>query len=600
MVEPCNCLGDFQYVHVDCWSEWLNEDFDERDMGCQRCESNWKIDSEEDKIQKIDMENVQTSDLPPEFQQAAMSDRLERVLYTSWFRISTKQASEREKRILREVGGKIPGPWTKWVQQDAKRRNSFIGKVENKMEAARERRQSFASQRSLSMGKANAGSLQRRPSLQLRRPSLFGGHRDQVFQLCRICGQNDEVMNLVEPCHCTDKELKFVHINCWKKAVCPEDGDDKEVQKSCDQCHMPWKVDPKMDFKTKGETEDPDAPEVSERLIRALECAWFRVSTGQAGAREFGILADAGAKVKGPWDTWVRKQGKKKEGKAEDLLDGDKGGAAKRAKCRICQETSSVAHFISPCKCTGDAQYLHPDCWVKFVRDDPEHRMRKCIMCDSDWTTMPDLVEYGTPDVEVSQRLMRALQTAWFRISTGGCGPTELELVTQAGVEVPGPWSKWLEERDKRRNSVGGRMVRSLSIGQGAGSRRPSFLAGSAQAAENAVMDPVEAARLATEAAATAEDEEEQKKNQIKLARSISRGRRAKGFKPRISTVTESVNERGSIIMKRASILLMGDPVQKKKGLFSCCSGGGKAAKYEIEDEKESNSTAEEEEDEGW
>ena len=43
MVEPCNCLGDFQYVHVDCWSEWLNESFDERDMGCQRCESNWNV-----------------------------------------------------------------------------------------------------------------------------------------------------------------------------------------------------------------------------------------------------------------------------------------------------------------------------------------------------------------------------------------------------------------------------------------------------------------------------------------------------------------------------------------------------------------------------
>jgi len=123
-----------------------------------------------------------------------------------------------------------------------------------------------------------------------------------------------------------------------------------------------------MDFKTKGETEDPDAPEVSDRLMRALECAWFRVSTGQAGAREFGILADAGAKVKGPWDSWVRKQGKKKKGKAEDLLHGDEGGGAKRGKCRICQETSSVVHFISPCKCTGDAQYLHPDCWVKFVR----------------------------------------------------------------------------------------------------------------------------------------------------------------------------------------------------------------------------------------
>ena len=50
---------------------------------------------------------------------------------------------------------------------------------------------------------------------------------------------------------------------------------------------------------------------------------------------------------------------------------------------------------------------------------------------------MPDLVEYGAPEAEVSQRLMRALQTAWFRISTGACGPTELELVTQAGPRGP-------------------------------------------------------------------------------------------------------------------------------------------------------------------
>tara|TARA_B100001094_G_C17723095_1_gene572939 strand:+ start:236 stop:571 length:336 start_codon:yes stop_codon:yes gene_type:complete len=111
-------------------------------------------------------------------------------------------------------------------------------------------------------------------------------------------------------------------------------------------------------------------------------------------------------------------------------------------------------------------------------------------------------------------------------------------------------------------------------------------------------MDPVEAARLATEAAAAAGDEEEQKKRQLKLAHSISRGKRQR-HGPRLSNVTESMHERGSIILKRASILLLGDPVQEKKGLFSCCLGGGKAAKYEV-DKENSNSTSEEEEDEGW
>ena len=603
MVEPCNCLGEYQYVHVDCWGTWLHEDLDKRDMGCQRCESNWKMDTEE-KIEKVDVAALNASDLPEEFKKAAMSDRLERALYTAWFRITTKQASEREKRILRDVGAKIPGPWTKWVTQDAQRRNSFMGKVGSKIEEVRDRRQSLSAQRSLSMGKAAAGSLQRRPSLQLRRPSLFGGNRDQVFQVCRICGQNDEVLNLVEPCHCTDKELKFVHINCWQKHVRPEEGED-ELQTNCELCEKPWKVDPSMQFNTQGETEDPDAPEVSDRLMRALECAWFRVSTGQAGAREFGILADAGAKVKGPWDSWVRKQGKKgKKGEAEDLLNGDQTKSTGRGKCRICLESAAVSTLVAPCKCSGEQEFMHADCWVKFVRDDPERRLVKCLMCQADWTMMPDLVEYGAPEAEVSQRLMRALQTAWFRISTGACGPTELELVTQAGPEVPGPWTKWLEERDKRRNSVGGRMVRSMSIGAGAGARRPSFQGGSAQANANAIMDPVEAAKMASLAAEGAEDAEaaeEAKKSQLKLSRQVSRGRRMRNAPKRLSTLGESMHERGSIIMKRARILLLGDPTKAKnesKGLLSCCMGGGKAAKYEVDPEPEDKKGDSAEEDE--
>ena len=139
---------------------------------------------------------------------------------------------------------------------------------------------------------------------------------------------------------------------------------------------------------------------------------------------------------------------------------------------------------------------------------------------------MPDLVEYGTPDVEVSQSLIRALQTALFRISTGICGPTKLELVTLAGVAVPGPWSKWLVDREKRRNSVGGRMVCRLSIGHSAGARRPSFQAGSAQVSKDAMMDSVEAAIMAS---LEAEDEaaaEGAKKNQLNLTRQNSRCKR--------------------------------------------------------------------------
>ena len=99
--------------------------------------------------------------------------------------------------------------------------------------------------------------------------------------------------------------------------------------------------------------EDPDAPEVSDRLMGALECAWFRVPTGQADAREFGILADAGAKVKGPWDTWVRKQGKKNKGKSEELLYEDHSTNTARRKSRICQETGATQNFISPYKCSA-------------------------------------------------------------------------------------------------------------------------------------------------------------------------------------------------------------------------------------------------------
>ena len=145
-------------------------------------------------------------------------------------------------------------------------------------------------------------------------------------------------------------------------------------------------------------------------------------------------------------------------------------------------------------------------------------------------------------------------------------------------------------------------MVRSMSIGAGAGAgaRRPSFQAGSAQANANAMLDPVEAAKMASLAAEDAGAAKEAEQRQLKLSRQVSRGRRMRNAPKRLSTLGESMHERGSIIMKRASILLLGDPKTKKEnmGFFSCCMGGGKAAKYEVDPEpkdEKGDSSAEEE-----
>ena len=627
MIEPCNCLGDRQYAHVDCWQGWVAEDFDSRDIGCQICESNWKMDTVEEKIEKIELKDVDTSDLPAEFQKAAMSDRLERVLYTSWFRISTKQASEREKRILREVGCKVPGPWTKWIQQDYKRRNSIMGKVGNAIEAQRERRASVQMQRSLTMGTATPGAMQRRASMSRRasmgprRGSIFG-NANTVFHMCRICKQNDEVFNLVEPCYCTDKELKFVHIKCWQKSVRPDtpEGEEMnpgEIQKVCEYCMKEWKVDPTMEF-TVTETEDDAGPEVSDRLMRALECAWFRVSTGQAGEREVNILADAGSKVPGPWDRWVKKT-ERKQNRAgslpssptpESLLDNTGEDTSEKGVCKICQKEESIKSLISPCNCEGDMKYTHVDCWTKFIKDDPETRKEKCLMCDSEWKAQIDMGEYGMPQVQASERLMRALQTAWFRISTGGCGPMELELVMQAGSKIPGPWTKWIQKREKRRSSIIGRVMdRSISMGPNS----PTSPQGpDASFAAAAMMDPVEAAKMAAAAASAQENdkheedenvvetEERASQEQLKMIRLKSlRQRKEQGYKPNLDGHTEVKRERDSIL-QRTSILFVGDQQKGKKGLFSCCFGGSKMSKYEVEDNPHEEEEEEEEEEDGW
>ena len=615
MIEPCNCLGDRQYAHVDCWQGWVSEDFDSRDIGCQICESNWKMDTVEEKIEKIELKDVDTSLLPAEFQKAAMSDRLERVLYTSWFRVSTKQASEREKRILRDAGSKVPGPWTKWIQQDYKRRNSIIGKVGNAIEAQRERRQSVQMQRSLTMGTATPGAMQRRASMSRRasmgprRGSIFGNN--QVFHMCRICKQNDEVFNLVELCYCTDKELKYVHIKCWQQHVRPDTPQEEgaepnkaEIMMKCEYCMKDWKVDPMTEFTVTGDPDDA-GPEVSERLMRALECAWFRVSTGQAGEREVNILADAGAKVPGPWDRWVKKaERKNKAGAAgatpaspspEGLLDQTGPDTGEKGVCKICQKEESIKSLIAPCNCEGDMKYTHVDCWTKFIKDDPETRKEKCLMCEGEWKAQIDMGEYAMPSVQASERLMRALQTAWFRISTGGCGPMELELVMQAGSKIPGPWSKWIERREKRRSSIIGRVMdRSISM---AGPNSPKTPPSGPGASFAAMNDPVEAAKMAAAAAAgdgameengvDEESDERASQEQLKMIRLKSLKQRKEGtaYKPELGGLGESRRERESI-MQRTSILFVGDQKTGKKGLFSCCFRGSED-KYEVGHDKD-------------
>ena len=275
-----------------------------------------------------------------------------------------------------------------------------------------------------------------------------------------------------------------------------------------------WKVDPTMEFTVTEDGDDDAGPEVSERLMRALECAWFRVSTGQAGEREVNILADAGSKVPGPWDRWVKKTERKQNRNGgvpssptpESLLDHTGEDTGEKGVCKICQKEESIKSLISPCKCEGDMKYTHVDCWTQFIKDDPETRKEKCLMCDSEWKAQIDMGEYGMPQVQASERLMRALQTAWFRISTGGCGPMELELVMQAGSKIPGPWTKWIQKREKRRSSIIGRVMdRSVSMGPNSPKSPPQGPDASFAAA--AMMDPVEAAKMAAAAASAAAGE---------------------------------------------------------------------------------------------
>ena len=62
-----------------------------------------------------------------------------------------------------------------------------------------------------------------------------------------------------------------------------------------------------------------------------------------------------------------------------------------------------------------------------------------------------------------------------------------------------------------------------------------------------------------------------------------------------------SMHERGSVIMKRARIYLLGDLKTEKKGIFSCFMGGGKAEKYVIDKPEDRDElSTEEDEDEGW
>lgn len=116
------------------------------------------------------------------------------------------------------------------------------------------------------------------------------------------------------------------------------------------------------------------------------------------------------------------------------------------------------------------------------------------------------------------------------------------------------------------------------------------------------MLDRVEAEKMAAAAAEQA-DSEEARQKQLKLTHQMSRGRRQRDAPKRLSTLGETIQERGSIIMKRASVLLIGDPNDKneRKGLFSCCLGGGQGAKYEVDPEPaEKKSESSEEEEDAW
>ena len=216
-------------------------------------------------------------------------------------------------------------------------------------------------------------------------------------------------------------------------------------------------------------------------------------------------------------------------------------------------------------------------------------------MCEGEWKAQIDMGEYAMPAVQASERLMRALQTAWFRISTGGCGPMELELVMQAGSKIPGPWTKWIERREKRRSSIIGRVMdRSIST---AGPNSPKTPPSGPGASFAAINDPVEAAKMAAAAAAgngtkeengvDEESNERASQEQLKMIRLKSLKQRKEGtsYTPELGGLGESKRERESI-MQRTSILFVGDVKSGKKGLFSCCFGGSED-KYEVKQDKE-------------
>lgn len=52
-----------------------------------------------------------------------------------------------------------------------------------------------------------------------------------------------------------------------------------------------------------------------------------------------------------------------------------------RPICRICLESDSVSHLLSPCDCKGTAQYVHRHCLKRWLKSRRSHRRLKCEIC---------------------------------------------------------------------------------------------------------------------------------------------------------------------------------------------------------------------------
>ena len=140
---------------------------------------------------------------------------------------------------------------------------------------------------------------ERRPDSQ----ALTGPCSPPVPPPQRICFEEDDVENLIEPCECR-ADLRYAHRECCQQWISLDRGTGKKNE-TCEICLKPWKVDFEIpEVKTAGQHR-------YERLMHTLTVAYFRKVCGTASAREMHALVTIGPHIRGGWTEWLQERERK-------------------------------------------------------------------------------------------------------------------------------------------------------------------------------------------------------------------------------------------------------------------------------------------------